>query len=63
MLVTKMGLLKTLLEKEKMLVTSSFLFSHYVFYSINEKLQHSSHTEIVVHKCFELEGAKILSVV
>ena len=34
------GLLKTQQEKEKMLVTSISTFSHNIFYSITEKLQH-----------------------
>ena len=35
---TDAGLLKTLWEKEKMLVTRIFPFSHNVFYSVNDKL-------------------------
>ena len=35
-------LLKTLWEKEKMLVTSIFSFFHNVFYSIREKMHHLS---------------------
>ena len=42
------SLLKTLWEKEKMLVTSIFSFPHNVFYHIKEKLHHLSHNEIVV---------------
>ena len=40
-LSVKNGLLKTLWEKEKMLVTSIFSFSHIVFYPIQHKCNHN----------------------
>ena len=46
-------LLKTLWEKEKMLVTSIFSFSHSVFYSVKEINHHFSNIQIVVCKCFQ----------
>ena len=47
------SLLKTLWEKEKMLVTSIFSFSHSVFYSIKEINPHFSNIQFVVCKCFQ----------
>ena len=49
----EIGLLKTLWEKEKMLVTSIFSFSHNVFYSSRHKFQFLSHNYFVICKCFE----------
>ena len=45
----KRNLLKTLQEKEKMLLTSFFFFSHNVVYPIMEKLHHLSHIKISSH--------------
>ena len=50
--------LKTLLEKEKMLVTSIFSFSHNVFYLIKER-NHVSHF-CHLQNAFELVKSKIL---
>ena len=50
--VCSTGLSKTLWEKEKMLVTSIFSFSHSVFYSIKEINHHFSNIQFVVCKCF-----------
>ena len=47
------SLLKTLWEKEKMLVTSIFSCSHSVFYSIQEINHHFSNIHLVVCKCFQ----------
>ena len=47
------SLLKTLWEKEKMLVTSIFSFSNSVFYSIKEINHQLSNTEFTVCKCFQ----------
>ena len=47
------SLLKTLWEKEKMLVTSIFSFSHSVFYSIRKINHHFSNIQLVVCKCFQ----------
>ena len=41
-------LLKTLCEKEKMLVTSIFSFSHSVFYPVKDKFYVSSHVYFAV---------------
>ena len=46
-------LLKTLQEKEKMLVTSMFSFSHNVFFPIKDRNHHFSNNEFVVCKCFQ----------
>ena len=46
--VRRKKVLKTLLEKEKMLCNSIFSFSHYVFYFIKEKSHHLSHNETFV---------------
>ena len=46
-------LLKTLWEKEKMLVTSIFSFSHNVFYPSTDEFKPLSHIWIVVCKCFQ----------
>ena len=53
--------MKTLLEKEKMLETSIFYFSHDVFYPIREKLHQLNCIEIVSANAFNLDKAKILS--
>ena len=45
--------LKTLWEKEKMLVTSIFSFSHNVFYPSQNKLQLFNYIYFVVCKCFQ----------
>ena len=47
------SLLKTLWEKEKMLVTSIFSFSHIVFYPSQIKFPFFGHIYFVVCKCFE----------
>ena len=39
-LVCSRSLLKTLLEKEKMLVTSNFSFSHSIFYHLGKRVGH-----------------------
>ena len=51
-------LLKTLLEKGKMMVTSIFFFSDNVLYHIKEKLQHLSYNEVELD-AFNLDSAKI----
>ena len=45
--------MKTLWEKEKMLVTSIFSFSNNVFYSIKERNHNLSNILVIVCKCFE----------
>ena len=50
--------LKTLWEKEKMLVTSIFSFSYKVFCSIKDRNHHFSNIETVVCKCFEFSLVK-----
>ena len=47
------SLLKTLWEKEKMLVTSIFSFFHSVFYPIKDRNHHLSYVYFVVCKCFQ----------
>ena len=49
----KRKLLKTLWEKEKMLVTSIFSFSHNVFHPPQIKTQDNIHICFVVCKCFQ----------
>ena len=44
---------KTLWEKEKMLVTSIFSFSHIVFYSIKDRNPHFRNIQFVVCMCFQ----------
>ena len=63
MTLDKRKLLKTWREKEKMLVTSIFSFSPFVFYSSPDKFQFFSNFHFVVCKCFEfgLVKAEILS--
>ena len=51
--VCSIGLLKTLWEKEKLLVTSNFSFSHSVFYLFGELNAIFSKFEIVVCKLFK----------
>ena len=48
------SLLKTLWEKEKMLVTSIFSFFHNVFYPSQNKFHLCSHIYFVICKCFPL---------
>ena len=50
---TQSLLLKTLLEKEKMLVTSISSFFHNVFYLNEDKNHNFRNIEIVVGNCFE----------
>ena len=47
------SILKALWEKEKVLVTSIFSFSHKVFYPYQSKFQFLSHIYFVVCKCFQ----------
>ena len=47
------SLLKTLWEKEKLLVTSNFSFTHSVFYSLREISAIFIKSEIVVCKQFQ----------
>ena len=49
------GLLKTLLKKEKMLITSIFSFSHNVFYPIKDRNLHFSYNYFVICKCVQLD--------
>ena len=49
----KRRLLKTLWEKEKMLVPSIFSLSHNVFYPFRNKFQFLSPIHFVVCKCFQ----------
>ena len=49
------GLLKTLLKKEKMLVTSIFSFSHNVFYPIKDRNLHLSYNYFVICKCVQFD--------
>ena len=53
------SLLKTLWEKEKLLVTSNFSFSHSVFYLFVELSAIFIKFEIVVCKLFQLGESKI----
>ena len=53
-------LLKTLLKKEKMLVTSIFSFSHNVFYPIEDRNLHLSYNYFVICKCFQFDLVQIL---
>ena len=54
-------LLKTLLEKEKLLVTSNFSFSHSVFYLFEEFYAISMEYKIVIIKLFQIGRVKHLS--
>ena len=51
--VCRTSLLKTLWEKEKLLVTSNFSFSHCVFYPLGELSAIFIKFEIVVCKLFQ----------
>ena len=53
---------KTLWEKEKMLVTSIFSFSHNVFYSIKDRNYHLCYISFVVCKCFQFGQGQIFVV-
>ena len=55
--VCSTSLLKTLWEKEKLLVTSNFSFSHSVFYSFQTLSAIFSKFEIVVRKHFQFGRA------
>ena len=55
------SLLKTLWEKEKLLVTSNLSFSHSVFYLFKELSVKFNKFEIVVCKLFEFGGVENLS--
>ena len=55
------SLLKTLWEKEKMLVTSIFSFSHHVFNPIKDKNHHFKYFNVVVCNAFNLVRSKNLS--
>ena len=57
--VCRVSLLKTLREKEKLLVTSSFSFSHSVFYPFGELLPFSSHLKLSSANTLNLEESKI----
>ena len=58
------NLFKTLWEKEKMLVTSIFSFSHNVFYIIKDRNyhRHLCYIYFVVCKCFEFGQGQIFVV-
>ena len=47
--------LKTLWEKEKLLVTTIFSFSHSAFYPYQNKFKMFSHVYEVAWKCFQLD--------
>ena len=53
------SLLKTLWEKEKLLVTSNFSFSHSVFYQVVELLPFSYHLKLSSANSFSLAKSKI----
>ena len=53
---------KTLWEKEKMLVTSIFSFSHNVFYPIRYRNHCFSNLKFVVCKCFEFGPVRMFVV-
>ena len=61
LLICSRGLLKTLWLKEKLLVTSNFLFSHSVFYPHGELSAIFIKFKIVVCKLCQLERVEILS--
>ena len=48
----KKNIWKTLLKKEKMLITSIFSFPHHVCYTAKDLFQYFSHNHLVVCKCF-----------
>ena len=56
----KRSLLKTIWEKEKMLVTSIFSFSHNVFFQFQKEFLFLSHIYFVVCKCFQFGPVKKL---
>ena len=58
----KKRLFKTLWEKEKMLVTSIFSFSHHVFYPIKDRNHHICYIYFVVCKYFQFGQAQIFVV-
>ena len=57
------NLLKTLWEKEKLLITSNFSFSHSVFYLLDNFLPFSSNLKFSSANFFSLEKAKICRLV
>ena len=57
--VCSLSLLKTLWEKEKLLVTSNFSFSHNVFYPFEKLAAIFIKVEFVVCKVFQFEESKI----
>ena len=57
--VCSTSLLKTLLEKEKLLVTSNFSFSHSVFHPFGELLPFLSNMKLSSANSFSLEESKI----
>ena len=57
--VWERSLYETLWEKEKMLVTSIFSFSHNVFYSIKDRYDHLCYIYFVACKCFQFEQGQI----
>ena len=59
--VCSTSLLKTLREKEKLLVTSNFSFSHSVFYPIGELSAIFIKVEIVICKLFQFGRVQNLS--
>ena len=59
--VCSTNLLKTLWEKEKLLVTSNFLFSHSVFYPYGELSTTFIKFQIVICKLFQLGKVSNLS--
>ena len=48
------SLLKAVREKEKILLTSIFSFSHDDFHPIKKRIQHFSNIKFVVCKCFQI---------
>ena len=52
-------ILKTPCEKEKLLVTSNFSFSHSVFYTVGELLPFPSNLKLSSDNSFSLEQSKI----
>ena len=56
--VRSTGPLKTLWEKEKLLVTSNFSFAHSVFYPFGELSVHFIKFEVVVCKLFQFKRVK-----
>ena len=57
------NLLKTLWEKEKIMVISIFSFSHDVFNPIMDRNYYFSNIKFVICKCFHLAKSKMLSFV